>query len=180
MASNSIHIWVEEHSDYLFNFAMSKVSDRDLSFDFVQETFLAAIKAEDSFEGRSSARTWLTSILNRKIIDYWRKQSSRKTQPVSHFVTEGSKTGDWVLENAPQGSIEAYDAQLEKEETNGEVYDCISKLPMNWKGIISAKYFEDKKGEEICEEFDITPSNFWVIVHRAKVVMRDCLEKKWA
>ena len=180
MATNNIQSWVDEHSDYLFNFAMSKTSDRDLSLDFVQDTFLAAINASDSFENRSSVRTWLTSILNRKIIDHWRKKSSRKTDPASHFFREDSKSGHWIMENAPHNSIAAFDLEIEKEETKEEVIDCLSKLPDNWKGILSAKYYEEKKGEEICEEFGITSSNFWVIVHRAKVVLRDCLEKKWS
>ena len=76
---------VEEHSDYLLNFAMSKLRDIDLSKDLVQDTFLSAITKIDTFENRSNIRTWLTSILNRKIIDHWRKAETRYTDPISSF-----------------------------------------------------------------------------------------------
>ena len=68
--------WVENHGDYLFNFAIVRVNDREKAEDLVQETFLAGLKAQDKFQGKSSERTWLISILKRKIFDTYRKKYS--------------------------------------------------------------------------------------------------------
>lgn len=173
--------WVNNHSDYLLNFAIKKISDRELALDLIQDTFVAAFQGIDSFEGRSQPKTWLVSILNRKIIDHWRKENSRKTDVASHFFrSENDKMeGFWVLENAPSQRVSSVEQDIEKEEQIKELSDCIDTLPNNWKGIINAKYMENKRGAEICTEYDISSSNFWVIVHRAKIVLRDCLEKKW-
>src|SRR6266566_3801634 len=65
--------WVETHADYLFNFAIGQVRDTGVAEDLVQETFLAAIKSQDGFSGRSSERTWLVGILRHKICDHLRK-----------------------------------------------------------------------------------------------------------
>ena len=82
---------VENHSDYLLSFAMSKLQDLELAKDLVQDTFVAAITKIETFEQRSNVRTWLTSILNRKIIDHWRKAETRYTDPVSSFFDQDDK-----------------------------------------------------------------------------------------
>ncbi|MGB0933972.1 MAG: RNA polymerase sigma factor [Lishizhenia sp.] len=175
---SKITIWVEEYSDYLLGFALSKISDRNLALDLVQDTFVAAIKSASNFEGRSSAKTWLTSILNRKIIDYWRQQKSRKTDVVSHYSTNSEETGDWILDKNDT-AVDTVEQEIIEAEKVASLHDCMSKLPEQWQGIISAKYFEEKKGDEICNEFEVTPSNMWVIVHRAKSALRDCLGQNW-
>ena len=72
--------WVDHYADYLFNFAVARVSNKDLAKDLVQETFFAGLKSARNFEGRSSEKTWLTSILKRKVIDHYRKINSKKGQ----------------------------------------------------------------------------------------------------
>jgi RNA polymerase sigma-70 factor (ECF subfamily) len=98
-AASVVEKWVNEHSDYLFNFAMKKINDKDLALDLIQDTFVAAINGLDGFKGNSAPQTWLVSILNRKIIDHWRKEISRKTNVASHFFRgEGDdKEGFWVV-----------------------------------------------------------------------------------
>lgn len=179
--TEQIEVWVNEYSDYLYNFAMTKLSDKDLALDLIQDTFVAAFQGIDKFEGRSAPKTWLISILKRKIIDHWRKETSRKTDVASHFFRsdEDGSEGHWIMENAPSQRVSSVEETITKEEQVQELAECIEILPNNWKGILLAKYMEGKKGDEICIEYEITPSNFWVIVHRAKIVLRDCLEKKW-
>ena len=65
--------WVDAHADYLFNFAIGQVRDASVAEDLVQDTFLAAVKAQNSFGGKSSERTWLVGILRHKIYDHLRK-----------------------------------------------------------------------------------------------------------
>lgn len=170
---------VEDHSDYLLSFAMSKLKDIDLAKDLVQDTLLSAITKLDTFEQRSKLRTWLTSILNRKIIDHWRKAETRYTDPVSSFFSQDKKSGHWLESQGNNKTLETIEDEISKEETNMELTQCLDKLPEKWRGIVASKYLEEKDSEEICKEFDITPSNLWVIIHRAKLVLRDCLLTKW-
>ena len=73
----------------------------------------------------------------------------------------------------------AVEKKIEKEETLTELAECLDTLPGKRKGIMASKYLEEKESEQICNDFDITPSNLWVIIHRAKLLMRDCLQTKW-
>lgn len=179
--SNDIEEWVEKYSDYLMNYAMTKLNDRNIALDLIQDTFVAAIQNLDKFEGKSTPKTWLTSILKRKIIDVWRKESSRKTKVISSFfVSEGDESeGSWIVDKAPHQRISSVEEKITKEEQLNDLSRCIETLPVKWKGIIQSKYLFEKKWEEICSEFEITKSNYWVIVHRAKLALRDCLSKSW-
>jgi len=70
--------WIDLYSDYLFNYTISRVNDRDIAQDLVQDTFFAGLKSMKNFKGEASERTWLVSILKRKIIDHYRKTNSNK------------------------------------------------------------------------------------------------------
>jgi len=169
---------VDDHSDYLLSFAMSKLRDLELAKDLVQDTFLSAITKIHSFERRSSLRTWLTSILNRKIIDHWRKAETRYTDPISSFFDQNDPDKHWILDKKENATLDTIEDQIAYEETNNQLHDCIGTLPDKWQGIITSKYLEEKVSDEICQDFEITPSNLWVIIHRAKLLLRDCLRKK--
>lgn len=163
---------VTEHADYLLSFAFSKLRDEELAKDMVQDTFLAAIKNYAEFEQRSSLRTWLTSILNRKIIDYWRKAETRYTSNISNL----SKTSDSPnLEEYIGITEDNAESIMEKAELIQQLNDCIDKLPPKWKAAISLRYLEEKKSDEVCKELSLSASNLWVIIHRAKLLLKDCL-----
>lgn len=170
---------IEDHSDYLLSFAMSKLRDLDLAKDLVQDTFVSALTKLDTFERRSKLRTWLTSILNRKIIDHWRRAETRYTDPISNFFDQNDPQRHWILEKKSDSNIKSIEEKLTQEETLQELNDCLEKLPEKWSGIVSSKYLEEKESEQICNDFDITPSNLWVIIHRTKLLLRDCLKNKW-
>lgn len=157
---------------------MSKLRDIDLAKDLVQDTFVSALTKLDTFEQRSKLRTWLTSILNRKIIDHWRKAETRYTDPISSFFNQDDKFGHWIEDKAPNTSIQNIEDQMTHEETMSELQECLNTLPDKWRGIMSSKYLEEKESDQICNDFDITPSNLWVIVHRTKLLLRDCLQNK--
>jgi RNA polymerase sigma factor (sigma-70 family) len=164
---------VEEQADYLFQFAMSKIRNRDLALDFVQDTMLISLEKLEQFEGRSSLRTWMTTILNRKIIDYWRKE--KRTQGNVDITESENSTFLASPHLTPKDPH-----QLSEEAEKHTILDiCIDKLPENWREILHAKFYDEKNGEEISKEFSITSSNFWVIIHRAKAQLRDCIDKKY-
>lgn len=135
---------------------MSKINDIDLAKDFVQDTFISAITKLDIFEQRSTIRTWLTSILNRKIIDYWRKAETKYTDPVSSFFQSDTNKTHWLTEKH-LGSEPSVSEKMEKEETLTELSECLETLPIQWKGIMASKYLDEKESEQICNDFAITP-----------------------
>lgn len=171
--------WVDSYSDMLFNYAKARVSDHDLAKDLVQDTFVSGLKGISNFQGKSTVKTWLFSILKRKIIDHWRKQESRKTKPMSFFSDDGMKKGGFLEGYSPKGKLSEIEKEIENSELRTAIAGCIGALPDKWKGIVIDKMVEEKESEEVCNDHDITPSNLWVIIHRAKVQLRDCLEKKW-
>lgn len=180
MAENSIDTTklVEDQSDYLLAFAMKKLRDIELAKDLVQDTFISALTKLDTFENRSNIRTWLTSILNRKIIDHWRKAETRYTDPVSSFFDQDDPSKHWITNSKNNADLENIEKQIIQTESIEELQDCIDGLPDKWRGIISDKYLQEKISDEICKDYDITPSNLWVIIHRTKLLLRDCLKSK--
>jgi len=170
---NSTENLVENHGDYLFQFAMSKLKNRDISLDMVQDTLLTTLEKIDQFEGRSSLRTWMTTILNRKIIDHWRKDK-RNNGSISSEKISG-EINDTVMHQNPKNPAEL----TEQAESRSIMEMCMDQLPDQWREILHAKYYDEKNGEEISKEFSITSSNFWVIVHRAKAQLRGCMDKKY-
>jgi RNA polymerase sigma-70 factor (TIGR02943 family) len=175
------HEWVENHADYLYAFALSRLNDEELARDLVQDTFFAALKRIDAFEGKSTERTWLTAILKYKIIDCYRKQSSAKVifsekieEP--HFFEED---GHWAESAVPVAFGIESDAALNQKELNGVLQDCMQKLPALWLSVFTMKHVDEELTETICTELKISASNFWVIIHRAKVNLRACLQKNW-
>ncbi len=182
--------WLALYGDYLFSIAMIKLNDRQLAEDMLQETFLSAIKAAPNFRGESSEKTWLTTILNNKIIDQYRKKSVVKTvteyinQTELSFTLSFFESGQgviphWLEEAYPRHWATGADAHLNQREFEDILNDCIKKMPDKLKLIFMAKFMEEETADHICKEFDLSSSNYWVIIHRAKVLMRSCLEKNW-
>lgn len=174
--------WVDLYGNYLFNYAITRVYDQVTAEDLVQDTFYSAVKAIDKFEGRSSVKTWLTSILKRKIIDNYRKNARNKEDAIldntSYFQTEGILKGHWEDEELPTDW--AADAGLEDStEFYKVLQSCLVHLPEKMAAVFTMKEVDELSTDEICKELDITPSNLWVMIHRAKLKLRKCIEKKW-
>lgn len=180
------HQWVSQYADYLYLYAMMRINNEDTAKDLVQETFLAALEKVDKFEGKSTERTWLTAILKNKIIDVYRKRASGLTvnsayeaeQETDDFFDED--TGHWKANYAPQpvATIDGQDVLL-KKEFNGILQMCLAKLPHLWRSVFTMKHLDDATAAIICSELRVTQANFWVIIHRAKVSLRACLQKNW-
>lgn len=173
--------WVDRYADYLFNYTLSKVNDPVMAEDLVQETFLAALKSASGFKGDASERTWLISILKRKIIDYYRKSNSKKgkAEIKISYTDNNEQEGDWLEERAADKGRINIEEQLQNEELGVAIEACISKLPEKQARIFRMKTIQGMETEDICKELNITPSNLWVIIHRARTALMSCLEKNW-
>ena len=179
--------WLNLYGDYLYSLAFLKVNHKETAEDLVQETFILAFKAKDSFEQYSSEKTWLTTILKNKIIDYYRKKDVFKN--VSGYIAETEngftehffnvQDGHWLQAAAPGNWKENADTKVNRNEFYKILQQCIQKMPPKLAPIFMAKFLDNEDSETICKENNISSSNYWVIIHRAKVLMRSCLEKNW-
>ncbi|MGQ0442167.1 MAG: sigma-70 family RNA polymerase sigma factor [Methylophilaceae bacterium] len=187
MISANMHDWLNEHSDYLYRFALARLRDPHQAEDVVQETFIAAIKSANSseksgFAEQSSPRTWLTGILKHKIIDVMRKNvretvasdlMSDEDGSIDDFFDEAGKWSD-----KPQ-AWEMPENALEQKQFLGVLQTCIDKLPSKLAAIFMMRDVHETENEEICKELDISTTNAWVMLYRARMGIRKCLEINW-
>ena len=178
--------WVDEFADFLYAFAIGRVNSKEDVEDLVQETFLSAYKNIEQFQGKSSIKTWLTSILKNKIIDYYRKKNNN--QDYEDYLSETEESfensffnqdnyGRWKQDINTNYISESADNYILSNEFYKILNFCLQKLPPKLKPIFVAKYMLDEDAEKICKEFNITSSNYWVLLFRAKTLLRSCLEK---
>jgi RNA polymerase sigma-70 factor (TIGR02943 family) len=179
--------WVEEHGDYLFKYALSCLRDPAKAEDLVQETFLAALKGAKDFQGRSSEKSWLVGILKNKICDSFRK-ASRETsftdlefysdEEGDRFIPDGPFKDGWIHELGPQEWSNP-GANLDSEAFWQTYRDCSNKLPKNVSTVFNLREVDGVETREICAMLNITENNLWVMLYRARMALRRCLELNW-
>lgn len=172
--------WVANYADALYAYTVVRVNDVQLAEDIVQNTFLSAWKARDTYKGQASEKNWLYAICKNKIIDHFRKQSTNR---ISLATGEEDlyfdETGHWSNESAPKDWGVNTEQPVESKEFYAILEQCRKKLKDIQQAVFAMKYMEDADSEEICKQLNITPSNYWVLIHRAKLHLRKCLEKNW-
>jgi RNA polymerase sigma-70 factor (ECF subfamily) len=178
---------IEGHRPYLLRYALTQLRDGELAEEAVQEALLAALESVASFGGRSSLRTWLTSILRFKVIDLQRRAVSERAQvELTDFAAnpddEGwldelfDDTGHW--RQAPQAWSDPQ-AALEQRRFWEAFERCLDRLPPAGGRIFFKREILGDETEAICKDEGITASNCWVILHRSRLALRSCLEKNW-
>jgi RNA polymerase sigma-70 factor (TIGR02943 family) len=179
--------WVEMYGDYLFGYAIARLRDAARAEDAVQETFLAALKGGKTFAGRSAEKSWLVGILKNKISDYFRKAGREKTftdlefysgEEHEGFMPEGVFKGAWMQEVAPS-EWNSPGASLDSEAFWRAFRDCAEKLPKNVGAVFTLREVDDVASKEICAMLNISENNLWVMLHRARMALRRCLEVNW-
>ncbi len=181
-------VWLDQHGDYLFKYAMFRLRDSAAAEDCVQETFLAAIKAYQKFEGRGSERTWLVGILKHKVTDHFRRMSREapigqdEDEALDHaefFTRTDGWDEHWNNEYAPT-EWNATPAQLLEQTDFWRVFsDCLTPLPQRTASAFTMREVDGLTSEEICQILGISVNNLWVMLHRARLHLRNCLEKNW-
>ena len=181
MTTPNIHSWLEQHSDYLYRFALARLRDPHLAEDVVQETFLAAIKSP-SFAEQSAPRTWLTGILKHKIIDVMRKNV--REIAASDLIDDDDANVDDFFDDAGHWTDKPLkwdmpENALEQKQFLGVLQSCMDKLPAKSAQIFMLRDVQETDNEEICKELNISPTNAWVMLYRARMGIRKCLEINW-
>lgn len=176
--------WLDDHGDYLYRYAVFRLRDDTAAEDAVQETFLAALKAYDKFEGRGSERTWLVGILKHKIIDHFRKSEREvvvddEPEHLEFFQATGRWAGHWNDNHAPRDWGIRPDELIERVDFWNVFNDCLSPLPRRIASAFTLREVDGLKSEEICTILNIKVNNLWVMLHRARLHLRNCLEMNW-
>lgn len=172
------HTWLAEHGDYLFHMAQRKLRSDAQAEDAVQDTLLAALSARDRYVGDATPRTWLTGILKHKIIDQIRRQVREVEIPHNEdggedwealFQADGHWTSPLLEWKNPQQEAEL--AQLRVI-----LLECTDHLKPMMARVFSLREVIGLDTEEICKELNISSTNCWVLLHRARLFLRECLE----
>jgi RNA polymerase sigma-70 factor (ECF subfamily) len=173
----------EHYRSYLLRYAGLQIRDRAAAEDLVQETLLAAL--EGNFSGRSSVKTWLTGILKHKIIDHLRRQN--REQPLlgdddaDHSeadIVDALFAADGHWRDGPAHWPKP-DQALENRQF-WEVFErCATLMPARMARVFAMREVLELSTDEICKELGITATNCWVMLHRARLVLRECLETRW-
>ena len=174
---------LQDHGNALHAYAMQRLHRRELCDDVVQETLLAALQSADTFAGRSQQRTWLIGILRHKIADHFRKASTRHEKPLS-ALRDGEGTlglyshrGKWHPSPKNWGHAPA---DILEQEDFWRIYElCRSKLPPTLAECYVLRELEEISPTEVCKILDISPTNLSMRMHRARLLLRHCLETNW-
>lgn len=171
-----------DHADTLYRYSLRCLNNEELCKDMIQETFLAAWRNMDNYRSEASVKNWLFVILKSKITDHFRKAH---TQLVGSITEEHNdhiffdEHDHWRKGMYPKQWSVDFSNNIESKEFLKVFQSCGRKLKELQNTVFVMKYVDGLESEEICKELSLTASNYWVLIHRAKVQLRACLEKNW-
>lgn len=175
--------WVDRHGDILYRYALLRLRSPDLAGDVVQETFLEALRARDSFAGRSTERTWLVGILKHKIVDHFRRSGRRPSLENGHHDPEApagpefDRRGHWRVGPTSWGGDPS--RAMETREFWDAFGVCLARLPSGLADAFFLRELDGLDADEVRQLLGITPANLWARLHRARSLLRRCLESGW-
>jgi len=175
--------WVDLYADDLYAYALKTIPHPDQAENLIQETFLAALKSKDSFKGNSTEKTWLIGILRHKITDHLR--SKYREIPVSSLAPEETSVDSFfdqvneTLKKAPGSWDIQPDQLLDKQEFWRAFEECLKRLPPKTAQAFSLSEMEQTDSKEICKVLNVSATNLWSLLHRARVQLRQCLQINW-
>jgi RNA polymerase sigma-70 factor (ECF subfamily) len=174
--------WVDHYGDLLYRFALSRVGSTDVAEDLVQETFVAALRGRENFHGRSSVRTWLMAILKHKIVDHFRRDGRETELESPDLLSDATEQwfnqrGHWNS-SVPRWQMNPGRVHEQKEFLD-VLYRCLSEIPSRQADAFLMREVDGRTTEEICKELGISSSNCWVMLYRARMGLRKCLENRW-
>lgn len=178
--------WLEEHGDFLYRFALLHLRDPSTAEDAVQETLLAAFTAKEKFSGQSAERTWLIGILKHKVVDIFRRQRREPAMEIEdHNRPQAGDSaeealfddrGEWVTPLQDWGNPEH---AFEQKRFWEALELCLDRLPIQQARMFLLREVSGLSTEEICKELGVSSTNSWVMLYRARMSLRACLEMNW-
>lgn len=171
--------WVDSYGDSLYRYALSRLRDAEAAEEVVQETFVAALGAIDQFAGKGAEGAWLLGILKRKIVDFVRARNRSTSATDDEDPTQSlfDAKGNWRSDPRILGTQP--DALLLRAEFWQILRQCLSGLPQRQADVFTLREMEGIASEEICKELDLSPSNLWVLLHRARMRLSACIKSNW-
>jgi RNA polymerase sigma-70 factor (ECF subfamily) len=184
--------WVSQFGSFLYSYAIFRVREKQIAEDLVQETLLSALESYKNFKHNSSLKTWLTAILRNKIFDYYKE--SNRTLSISSIELEEEENSfidnyfqnnqdnypyHWKMNTAPSQWSQSPIEVIEQEEFQLIFQKCLNNVPQKHANIFVLREIDGLSSKEICKDLDITESNIWVILHRVRTSLRNCLEHNW-
>lgn len=179
--------WVEGHCDSLYRYALARVANPETAKDLVQETLLAAWRSAERFAGRASERTWLLRILRNKLVDHYRKPrpefpaegiNELAELEARQFVQSGLHKGGWTSLGSPSHWQDAAEC-MQKAEFWEVVHRCVGKLPPSAAHVFVMREVDGDSTDEICSTLNINRNHLGVLLHRARLALRRCLDLNW-
>ncbi len=176
--------WVDLYGDRLYRYALSRINKVEVAQDLVQETFLSAFKAREQYRGEASEFSWLISILKNKIMDFLRaKYKTRSSEQINiddlsvdHLFKMAQRE---CHKKSPSNWIPNPNELLEKKEFWKIFEMCLGKLAAVGAQAFTMREVEHMNVKEICNILGITTSNLYVLLHRARSLLRDCIDTHW-
>ncbi len=171
--------WLDRHGDTLYRFAMSRLRDAEASEEVVQETFVAALRARGQYSGKGSEGAWLLGICKRKVVDHVRRRSRPDAAAGGGLGPDPSEAmfdakGNWQFD--PRLIRGRPDGALEREEFWTAFRHCLQRLSQRQADAFTLRELDDLASDEICKELEISASNLWVLLHRARLGLTRCMK----
>ncbi len=176
--------WLNEHGDALYRYARTRVGKSEVAEDLVQETFLAALQARNRFEGRSTVRSWLVSILRNKIVDYYRRAEDARLAAEPALSDRAARIADHSFTSKGfwrkiVSSWKSPEQALEDREFWDVLDGCLRRLPRAFAAVFVLRELEGLEMSDLRGKLAVTEGNIRVRLHRARLLLRECLEKQW-
>lgn len=169
--------WVECYGDVLFRYAMSRLGRQHDAEDVVQETLLAALRSRQEFRRQSQPQSWLLGICRHKVLTRLRTAARKgPTTDVDDLDLWFDASGHW---RKPTTRWSDPAALVERQDFWRQVHSCLGRLPTRMAEAFTLRTLDDCDPADVCRELAISPANFWVLLHRARLRLVRCLQVHW-
>jgi RNA polymerase sigma-70 factor (ECF subfamily) len=179
--------WLEQHGSALYRFALLRLRDAQKAEEVVQDTLVAALQSYARFKGGASVRTWLIGILKHKIMDQFRQEAREAPLESTDYLSADTdlfaeedffdSKGNWREKISDWGNPEE---NLERSQLIAILQRCLDALPKRLGQLFMMREVMEESTETICQELEISPTNVWTMLYRARMGLRQCLDQNGA
>ncbi|MDB5761142.1 MAG: polymerase sigma factor, sigma-70 family protein [Herminiimonas sp.] len=178
-----LHQQLEIMRPALLRFAILQLRNESLAEDVVQDALIAVLEKPERFAGQSSLRTYVTAIMKHKIIDVLRASKRERRIEIPEDQSEDDVIDALFKANGHTHEMPRQwagpDTALEQQDFFRVLEICLEKLPANTARIFMMREWLELETDEICKELNISTSNAWVMLYRARIRLRECLDLNW-